>query len=809
MLSKYFPIICLSIFVLGSILGCQPVTPTVTETTTPILIGTPSTAVPISGHPRLWVQAEDLPRLRELVRNSNPYWRDGLAILVETAKQNMDTGLVPGEDNGSSGWVEYPTEQHALLFAFMSLIHPDASERDAYAARARALLMYIMDRAARGPAEGKPFRDTSFSWNDRSRWNGRSFGLTVDWIYPYLSKSDKATIRKVFLRWSEEIRSEGRFHPEPVGRTNDPATLADPQQLRWSANNYFTAGMRNMGYMAMALDPADDPDNQLHDYLKDAIGARLYLLDNLLLTDGRGGLSPEGFQYSPQALGYATEFLLALYTAGETDPAKWGSQVSSLSENPFWNDAIPAFLQSLSPATITYPGDLSYLGPVYQPAWYGSGEKYWAPDMIEEFGPLGIYDQLTGNPERLEALRWVETYIPVGGKEYLISKRIGDPDSFGSAILYFLLFDPDTAEPADPRLSLPLDFFAEGTGRLYVRTSWEQDASWFDYALGWNSISHQYFDGNSFELYRNREWLTMRRVGYDNDYAASDNQNTLAIQNDRPDQPKDDYRTMLWERGSQWPYNYDASPQILSRSVTGKYVYVTGDATSLYNWSYENLSSVLQAIRSIVWLKKDGSSNDVVVVYDRAATARPDQFKRFWLNFPAEIKFQDRSGVMVTASGQQLFVNTLLPLNAQLKVAKAVDEKSDAPASGESVQYKLMIESASPVNAVQFLTVLQGADQGAGAYPTALVESQSGNVYQGAVVGKTAILFPLEVSQPFSEMSYQVAGTVTWHLITGLEPNAGYDAAVERVGENLQITIRPGNGYQADAAGVISLETAP
>jgi hypothetical protein len=804
---KTFVLSWLLSIILVATTGCEilkPISRPISPQPTPV-IPVVVTPAEVQNHPRLWIRQEDLPRLRALVNDGNPYYRDGLALLVESAKQNMDEGRVPGEDSGSAAWEEYPTEEYALLFAFMSLIHPEAAERDVYAARARALLMHVINQAARGPAEGKAFRDPSFSWNDRSRWNGRSFGLTVDWIYPYLSADDKAAIHKVFLRWSEEIRLEGRFHPEPTGRLNDPAMLADKTLLRWSLNNYFTAGMRNMGYMALALDPVDDPGNQLHDSLKDAIGARLYLLDNMLYTDARGGLSPEGFQYAPQALGYAAEFLLALYTAGEDDPAKWGNQVTSLAANPFWDDTIPAFLHSISPTATTLPGDLSYLGEVYQPAWMGAAENYWAPDMIQIYGPLGIYDQLTGNPQQLESLRWVETHTPPGGKERLISQRIGGSDSFGTAIEYFLLFDPSAAEPADPRPSLPLDYFAEGTGRLLVRTSWEPDATWFDYGLGWNTISHQLMDGNTFEFQRKGEWLTKRRVGYDFDYAASDNQNTLAIQNDKPERAQDDYRTSLWERGSQWPYN-DKEPKILNKIVTERYVYVTGDATCLYNWDDEQLSSVLQAVRSILWIKGSGAANDVIVVYDRAATARPEQFKRFWLNLPAELKLQGQGGVMVTDSGQQLFVNSLLPLNGHLSTNPAANEASDEPAKGEPMRYKLMIETGSPSQEVQFLTVLQGADSGASAYPVALVESKSGDAYQGAVVGKTAILFPLQVNETFKKVIYQVPGEVTWQFITGLQPNEGYDITVERTGENLQIIIQPGTTYKANAAGVISLE---
>ena len=222
-------------------------------------------------HPRLWLTAPDLPRLRAWASDSNPLYLDGLALLAERAKQEMDEGRVPDEDCGNVGYEEYPTESYAELFAFLSLVENDAAARSDYAARARKLIMHIMNEAAKGPATTEnytcngskqypPFRHPDFATEDRDRirYHGEAFPLVVDWIYPSLSTQDKATIRKVFLRWSGEVISRGYHHPEPVGLLNDPALLADPQQVRFSGNNYYAAHMRNLGLMALALDPADD-----------------------------------------------------------------------------------------------------------------------------------------------------------------------------------------------------------------------------------------------------------------------------------------------------------------------------------------------------------------------------------------------------------------------------------------------------------------------------------------------------------------------------------------------------------------------
>ena len=150
--------------------------------------------------------------------------------------------------------------------------------------------------------------------------------------------------------------------------------------MRWAGNNYFTAHMRNIGLMALAFDAADDPGGELTGNLAQATGAWLYMVDALLRGDSRGGLTAEGFEYSPLALAYVVQFLLALHTAGQDDPERWGPQVV-LTDNPFWDELIPASLHSLSPAPTVLP-EAEWLGPVYQPAWYGDGENYWSPDFI-------------------------------------------------------------------------------------------------------------------------------------------------------------------------------------------------------------------------------------------------------------------------------------------------------------------------------------------------------------------------------------------------------------------------------------------
>ena len=766
---------------------------------------------PATDHPRLWITTADLPRLRGWATAGNPLYADGLLPLAERAKSDMDEGRVIGEDCGQRGYSEYPSEAYAEFFAFLSLIDPSPTERAAYAQRARTLLMHVMDAAALGPASEQnyrcpgdpdtavypPFRDPIFFTedSDRLRWYGEGFPLTVDWIYDTLTAEDKAAINAVFTRWGNEIIQSGYHHPEPIGLLNDPSLTADRLQVRWAGNNYFAAHMRNLGMMSLAMDPAD-ASPALQGYLANATGAWLYLLDDATRTDVRGGLLPEGFEYSPQTASYAIQFLLALRTAGRDNPAEFGPAVV-LDGNPFWTDLVTSYLHAISPATVVNPDNGLQ---VYQPAWYGDAQRYLLPDFIDAFGALALYDQQAGNSQRLNALRWIQTHTTPGGAAALV-ERVRGADYFRSSILYFAMFDPAAAPATDPRPTLSTGYAADGMQRLFSRTDWTAQARWLTYALSWNQIDHQQADGNHFEFYRNGEWLTKARTGYANiaeGIASSEFRNTLAIENSRPaDRDDTDWRIDLWRRGSQWNYVTSGDPGPLRHSFYPGFTYTGGDATNLYNSESESSTAVAHASRELVWLKPDW-----MLVYDRA-DAPSGHFKRVWWQLPRTATVNGLQAAMTTAGGQQLFISALLPAGATMQMANpANDGVEDTVATYEPMTQRVMVEAPDGESA-RFLHLVQGADGGASPTPAVLIESADG--FAGAVVDQTAVLFAVTPGQPFSQLVYAAPADTASHIITGLAAGEGYAVTVEETGSGVRVTVLPGGDVLADGAGVLVL----
>jgi hypothetical protein len=654
--------------------------------------------------------------------------------------------------------------------------------------------MAVMEEAERGAGdEDERFRDPDFSTGDRSRWNGEAFALTVDWAYPYFSKDDKRRIRKVFLRWSREqfdaypLGSVEGARPSPTGRANDPALIANRPGVRESLNNYYLAHARNLGLMAMALDPRDDPGGRLRRYLGNVNGQWLHVIDHALRTDARGGLSPEGFQYGPEALGRVAQLLHAMRTAGRD-----GKRIAG---NPFWAESITAFLSSLPSRPTRLRGQSAYVGDVWQPAWYGSAQDYYAGDPITLFGPIALDAADRRDRKTLDAIRWIQTNVPPGGREKLY-ERVGNTDQFFSAILYFLIFEPGAPPPSDPRPDLPTRHFAPGLNRTLARTCWCADERLFAHKLSWNEIDHQIADGNDFGFLRRGEWLTKQRALYSSGYI--DYTNTLAIKNDVPKyDDAGDQRHQYYLRGGQWEQDPAGDPALRARSFGNGFLALTGDATNLYNSDYEGVHDVKHASRSIVWLEPDH-----IVVYDRATTGKAGRFKRFWLQLPTAPQISGARATARTARGQQLFVSSLLPASATLTGLR--DEPVGEPANNEPMRHRLRIEDPGSPRDVRFLTVLQGADAGAQPDPATLVRSSWGTAYDGAIVAGTAVLFPVDIETPVAGFTAELpAAGLERILVTGLEPGGEYAVDKEKVGEKLRLHVATGGDAKADEGGVL------
>ena len=828
-------------------------TVTANYATTPVA----SIPYPVSSHPRLWVTTNDLSRLRTWATASNPIYQQGMLPLLNQAvsiykTQFFPNGVAnpnypdPGDVQGYSG---YLTEQYGIVLAFNSLIDPNPTARIQYAQYARNLLMVAMNQAALGHLAGAPFRDPLFAVYNRANGSGEQWPLIVDWIYnvtdaggnPILTVSDKAAIRNVFMMWANDCLNAyttGGDHPSPVGVINDPHLLPNSQPYRMAANNYYLGHARLLTMMALSIDPDDDPPvngslpgaqlgNTLRSYILNANGAWLYqefaMFGDPPVVAGAyglpgngagfglasGGLPPEGMLYG-HSYAYILAQLLALQTAGFNNVTYSGPQIQMIGA-PMWDRYVTGYISSLTPTAKTFSSE-PWLGPVYQYGSYGDLLRLWVtPDFMQPFALLALLDQQNGKTSHLNAARWFAVNAVEGGAGALLS-RITSPWSYGStaAILYYLLLDPAAPTATDPRPTFPTTFYDPPAGRIVAHSDWSSNNTMFTYRASWISINHQLGDGGQFELYRHGEWLTKEMSNYDNNALGMTTMyhNTLALQNWSPNGTPDLqwYEHGEWANGSQWMEGLDAGDPTTVSSTGPNYVYAASDLTNLFNryiniWSPNTgANDITQATRSIMWL-----NNDYIVVYDRATSIHAGLFKRFNLSLVNNPAINGSVAIETLDSGQQLFVQTLLPHNPLITADYAVSNLNPV-AELEPTQFILTVEAPARPSDVRFLHVLQGADRGDAMAPAATVQSTSGTAFDGAVFGNTAVYFPVSGNGSFTETTFSVPAGVNALFVTGLAVKTSYGISIQPGGSGNVIRITPGGaGAVTDAAGVLRL----
>ncbi|MBI2513875.1 MAG: Ig-like domain-containing protein [Opitutae bacterium] len=825
----------------------------------------PPLPTPVAGHPRLWLNQNDVPRLRSWAHSGNALYQQGLRSMLQLALHAHQLcfpdgvhAAVPypdwGDNDGYSGanvTTNMVSEQHALTLAFFGLVDPDPLARVSYAQKARQMFMYVINEAAKGHQQGAPFRESLYPIYNRSNGSGECWPLLADWLQgvsdangqpvTILTAQDKAAIRTAFLLWAEDCLNAyttGGDHPNPIGVTNSTALLPGGNAPRIAANNYYLNHARLITMMPLALDAADDPaldptkpdavrGNTLRSYLLNATGAWLYqqyamfeapatvrsafkLPATATVGLASGGIAVEGGLYG-HSIAYIQGQLLALQTAGMTDSAVFGPQIDLIG-SPTWDRYVHGFYSTMVPKQ-QVPASQPYLGPVYQIASVGDLLRLWVtPDNMTTYTLLALNEQKRGLNTHLNDARWIALHAVEGGAAGLIN-RVQRAWNVTEAILYFMLFDPTdptALNPADPRTARATAFIDPGFGRLLARTDWTPNATLFDFRAGWSTINHQDCDAGQFQLYRRGEWLTKEFSSYDNNTNGQSSiwHNTLALKNWCSDGTPflQHFESSYFVNGSQFNNGMSAGDPVTAMSTGPGYAYASTDLTKCYNrpsvWTPGNaLMDISHASRAIVWLQPD-----VAVIYDRAASVHTGLFKRFNLTLtaPPTIDGTNRRATVVTPGGQYLFVNTLLPTNATLSYVPVNGTITNIAELEPSIG-RLVVEDSSNPTTIRFLHVLQAADTaGARLTPTPLA-STAGDAFSGAVVGTDVALFAVNYGTPFAGTSYTAPLATQKHYLSGLAPGARYSVLAAANGASADIVIQPSatGAFTADTAGLL------
>jgi len=236
------------------------------------------------------------------------------------------------------------------------------------------------------------------------------------------------------------------------------------------------------------------------------------------------------------------------------------------------------------------------------------------------------------------------------------------------------LYRPDQDHEPLPIESFPLSHAALAVGKVYARSDWSPEATWFRFECGDYWCGHQHYEVGNFEIFRHETLAAESGEYYD--YLSNHDVNWLirtiahnCILVYQPDEQwtymRDGGRNQYFNDGGQtkkweWPVGTLAEwqskqeqftrGQIVGYQNQPQFLYVAGDCTPAY------LPSKLSSwVRQIVFVRPE-----TFVVFDRVVSAKPDYQKTWLLHSRHEPKIED--GTYLVANGKgHLVVQRLLP----------------------------------------------------------------------------------------------------------------------------------------------------
>jgi hypothetical protein len=513
--------------------------------------------------------------------------------------------------------------------------------------------------------------------------------------------------------------------------------------------------------------------------------------------DSRDGASSEGswYQYSMYKLRYA---LNMMHTAGYDDPTLYGPQVS-LGTSSWWDMKYVHDLEFMTSMNANNGpaggGCAGCISPAYSYLTTGDSNTYYRTpaDMYTEAAMLSA-DSYVGRADRTPALEWMVLDTAYGGANgsqggcntwcgfdsALASSATGGPLAI-DLMISLPASDPVSSPPSDPRPSLPTDIYNGSYAQQQIlRSGWTGNTTLFSFYCTNALIDHEHENCGRFDIYSNGEYITKGRTEFD-DYnevmSTSPQSNEASYLNTTGSgcgtgcfvQPSVQY-------GGEFTHGQQQGiVSSLVHSELPTYAAATVDDTLAYNgwWAYSSpydvssYNDVQYASRDVLYLR--GSNQ--VVFYDRGVTGSASD-KSVSLITTGATSVNANTASWPTQSGtQKAYYTALLPTQGSLSNAGLLAGGPDQVSDWEPVSS--IREDAGAVSTAQFLSVLQWGGSSFAPSSTTLVQSTSGQNFDGALVGSSLTMFMRTWPASFTGVVYPASGATT-QFVLDLTPNTTY-----------------------------------
>ncbi len=303
---------------------------------------------------------------------------------------------------------------------------------------------------------------------------------------------------------------------------------------------------------------------------------------------------------------------------------------------------------------------------------------------------------------------------------------------------------------------VPLAHIAAGIGKVYARSDWSEDATWFELECAPYFTGHYHLEAGHFEIFRGEplaldsgeysEWGSPHAMNWLIRTVAS---NSLLVY-----QPGETWTRMrdgdqvpIFNDGGQakkwdwWPHTFgewQANPEAFDRGSIVAYenrpefLSVAADCTKAYA-----PSKLSQWIRQIVFLRPH-----TFVIFDRVVSVQPEYEKTWLLHCRTEPQIYGQTAVIFSPNGgSALTVQTLLPAEATIRKVHGYTYRGQTfdplpnPQTPGAVKWRLEVLPGKPQTEDLFVHVLSTDSAPAEA---TLVQTNDG---LGVQIGETLLTF--------------------------------------------------------------------
>ncbi len=642
-------------------------------------------------HPRLFLNDETLPAIRENVKGRFAErfqkLKEAVDNLPDDAPFIIKEGLHTVRPDGTFQLLKNPAQQgcsmvvyeggkQAASIAFVYLMTGD----EKYIPKAKAY-MRLAPKVWEWAASGNIWADIFGA----SRINA----LTAwDWLYDKMTPQERKEIIVPILEYITKT--------QPNGKYTFRRTIGGPTN-----GNYGETALE--WYAGLAAYKCGIRDELAEQMLRR--GAKLFvdMMDYRERVSGGSGLLAaitSGYTFGQ----YPFASLMFLYSwraaFGEDLTDRW----SQMSDYPKWVD------RALIPgqeADVTYD--------------YGIGDTPHKNNRVQ----LGVV--MASHMAHIIEL-YGDRYPEKAQRAYALMRRIPEKWRWVSSGTYpfwaYLAakFDPTMIEKVPEPPEEPY-YFVPSFGLLLMRSGLTPNDTYAAFRCGASYGNHQHYDELSFVIYR-KGFLAMdsgsrteadHHHGYTSQSVAH---NTILIHQPNEALPffwkawsyKPDGKTWF-NHGGQYRNNQGRT---IALRHSDSYVYAAADGTNDYS-----PIKCTEAVRQFVWIRPG-----LFVIYDRVESCTPEQQKEFLLhtqNKPEECE----PGVLKMVRGDgQLFIRTLLPLNAKQNFVGGEGHEFEASGRNwelmpnetigdvmkETGRWRLEVCSPAPVKRLEYLHVIEAED---------------------------------------------------------------------------------------------------